>query len=120
MFSITSNQVTINNPSIVTFFNKYQTNSIFLSHFEHIIGSLCTTIDTFGIPNSSSTPNFTVLDNNSTLEHLVNNSVSNVAETILSKLSKSKNSFSKDRLELSKSLHNTKMKENYPKQDNVL
>lgn len=93
MFSITSNQVTINNPSIVTFFNKYQTNSVLLSRFEHILGSLCTTIDTFGLPNSSSTPNFTVLDNNSTLEHLVENSVSNVAETILSKLSNKFNNF---------------------------
>ncbi len=38
---------------------------------------------------------------------------------ILSKLSKSKNSFSRDGLELSKSLHNTK-KEHYPKQDTIL
>jgi hypothetical protein len=93
MFSITSNQVTINNPSIVTFFNKYQSNSIFLSHFEHIIGSLCTTIDTFGLPGSSSTHNVPILANNSTLEHILENSVSNVAENILSKLSNKFNNF---------------------------
>jgi hypothetical protein len=73
MISITSNQITINNPSIVSFFNKYQSNTIFLSQFEHILGSLCTTIDTFGIPN---TPTIPILVNNpiSKLENIYNTS----------------------------------------------
>ena len=75
MFSINSSQVTITNPNIVKYFNEHQNDPAFLNSCSKLFESFCT------------------LDTNSKFDNLVENSVSTVTNSILSKLSDKFNNF---------------------------